>query len=42
MYFWTGAARTSKLLTVINEIIRRKNGVTQIILERMEYNMLKW
>jgi len=42
MYFWTGAAMTSKLLKVRNEVIRKKKEVTQIILERMGNNMLKW
>jgi hypothetical protein len=42
MDFWRGAARTSKISIVRNEVIRDKMGVTQTILERMENNMLKW
>ena len=35
-------ARTSRLLTVRNEVIREIMGVTQTILEKMENNMLQW
>jgi hypothetical protein len=42
MDFWRRVARTSRLLKLKNEAIRKKMGVTQIILERMENNMLKW
>jgi hypothetical protein len=42
MDFWRRAAIMSKILKVRNEVIREKMGVTQTILERMEYNMLKW
>jgi hypothetical protein len=42
MDFWRRAARTSTIVKVRNEVIREKMRVTQIILERMENNMLKW
>jgi hypothetical protein len=40
----TRAARTSRILRVKvrNEVIREDMEVTQSVLERMEYNVLKW
>ena len=41
MDFLRRAARTFKILKVINEIIRKKIGVTQTSLEKMENIKLK-
>jgi hypothetical protein len=42
MDVWRRAARTTRLLKVRNEAIRKKMQVTQRILERLENKMLKW
>jgi hypothetical protein len=42
MDFKRRGARTSRLLTVRNEVIRENMGATQTILEKMENNMLQW
>jgi hypothetical protein len=39
MDFWRRVAIMSKILKVRNEVIREKMGVTQTILEIMEYNV---
>jgi hypothetical protein len=39
MGFWRGAARTSRLLNVRNEVIGEKMGVTQTIVGRLENDL---
>lgn len=39
--FWRTAARTSKILKVVNELTREEVGVTRTVTERVENNVLK-